>query len=565
MSISVFGIVISDLVAKAVGVTGSILAARGIGKAITHIGERITPYEKTRAYKQTEQSFKHQRELTEIQMAQNRELAETQMRQNREIAMAQIKAQAEIARQQMLQSLEIAHEQMKVQEEIARLNAIEARRTNMMVAEYNAYQSLHTSLLQDAVRNFPLNISPLVMLENNHISTDFLLGGSPFSQQKAAQQVLDNIVFMKPVNVFITPMHVDSRLSHRDNLAAQVYDILYEKVEGMFVNEYSRSGRRPVVFYPTAWKNGVRGGLHAAEEIYYFLKGMPTVVVEPRYDGKQMRLMLSCWGIGYMQDDMIRQEINLGLDWYSAVATTAYTRSQAAMDYYRSINNEIPAVREQMRVCEQNVSLFEQLNLGEAIQKRMKELQENGHSSILDGLGDYTRYFALSSADAEPVAEIAAAAVGVTVAAIADVHHLLASDMVPRLPLILKQYFPGIYDTDIRNHLFKMYSSAYERLIYDFPSFSAERKAELLNVRNQLGLLPDNSSNSELRRVLIDKLQNYNMTVETLRQMDELELFDVLLKHLSKSDTDFVTQLPPFINEEQKDRLERRLIELHSL
>ena len=561
MSITVLGLTFPTLLAKAVGITGSILAARGIGKAITNIGERITPYEKTRAYKQTEQNYRHQQELTETQMTQNRELTEAQIRQNREIAMMQIRAQAEIARQQMLQNLDIAREQMQEQEAIAKFNAIEARRTNMMVAEYNAYQNLHTSLLQDAIRNFPLNISPLVMLENNHISTDFLLGESTFSQQKAAQQVLENIGYTKPVNVFITPMHIDSRLSQRDNLVAQVYDILYEKVEGIFVNEYSRNGQRPVVFYPTAWKNGVRGGLHAAEEIYYFLKGMPTVVVEPRYDGKQMKLMLSCWGIGYMQDEMIRQEINLGLDWYSSVTATAYGRSMAALNYYRTTNSDHPAICEQMRICEQNVNLFEQLKLSEKIQQRMEELQKNGRSSILDEIGDYTRYFALSSADVAPIADIAAASIAVTVAAIADVNHLLANDVDPHLPLIIKQYFPDIYDTDFRVNLDQMYTSAYDRLISEYPSFSAERKAELLNVRKQLGVLADNN---EFRRVMIEKLQSYKIEIDDLRQMSDELLFDTLINNLTKSDTDFVTSIYNMLNVDQKNRIERRLIELNS-
>ena len=43
------------------------------------------------------------------------------------------------------------------------------------------------------------------------------------------------------------------------------------------------------IIYSAAWNKNVKGGLHAADELYYFLKEMPTIVVEPRFDGKNIK------------------------------------------------------------------------------------------------------------------------------------------------------------------------------------------------------------------------------------------------------------------------------------
>ena len=58
---------------------------------------------------------------------------------------------------------------------------------------------------------------------------------------------------------------------------------------------------------------------------------MPTIVVEPRFDGKTIKLMFSCWGIGYSSQLHSRQEIQIPLDLNSMIAVSAYERSKKAI------------------------------------------------------------------------------------------------------------------------------------------------------------------------------------------------------------------------------------------
>lgn len=123
----------------AVKIACGIIAARTVGKGLNAIGERITPFEKSKAYKQAEHSAAKQKEH-------------------------------EMMRESFQERLQ--QDNIHAQERLAIFN----RHSAMLLAEMNAHASLRHTLLQDAIRNFPLNISPLVLLENNNIDISFLLG-----------------------------------------------------------------------------------------------------------------------------------------------------------------------------------------------------------------------------------------------------------------------------------------------------------------------------------------------------------------------------------------------------
>ncbi|WP_195334602.1 hypothetical protein [Bacteroides salyersiae] len=56
---------------------------------------------------------------------------------------------------------------------------------------------------------------------------------------------------------------------------------------------YNRSSNHPVVFFPTAWSDKSNPGMYASETLHFFLKYIPCVVIEPRFDGTTFRLMFS--------------------------------------------------------------------------------------------------------------------------------------------------------------------------------------------------------------------------------------------------------------------------------
>lgn len=113
-----------------------IIVARTVGNGLNAIGERITPFEKSKAYKQAEHSAAKQKEL-------------------------------EMMRESFQERLQ--KDSIHAQERLAIFN----RHSAMLLAEINAHLSLRHALVQDAIRNFPLNISPLVLLENNNIDISF--------------------------------------------------------------------------------------------------------------------------------------------------------------------------------------------------------------------------------------------------------------------------------------------------------------------------------------------------------------------------------------------------------
>ena len=203
-------------------IAGGIIAARVVGKGLDAIGERITPYDKSKAYKQAEHSAAKQKEL-------------------------------ELMRESFQERLQ--RDNIQAQERLAIFN----RHSAMILAEKNAHSALRHTLIQDAIRNFPLNISPLVLLENNNIDVSFLLGESSYGKEESQNLdvIFDGIGKPKPLNVFITPIHVDARVNGKEVIAAQVFDSVYSSLESVFVNEYSRNGERPVIFYSAAWNKNV--------------------------------------------------------------------------------------------------------------------------------------------------------------------------------------------------------------------------------------------------------------------------------------------------------------------
>lgn len=507
-------------------IAGGIITARVVGKGLNAIGERITPYNKSRPYKQAEQTAKNQKEL-------------------------ELMRQAFQERQQQ--------ESIHAQKEITVFN----RNTQMILAEKNAYSTLRHTLIQDAIRNFPLNISPLILLENNNIDISFLLGDVSCSdvESQKIDAILDGVEKIKPVNVFITPMHVDSRVSGKEVVAAQVFDAVYSSLESVFVNEYSRNGDRPIAFYSAAWNKNVKGGLHAADELFYFLKELPTIVVEPRFDGKTIKLMFSCWGIGYSSQIHTRQELQIPLDLNSMLALSAYERSKKALESVVNVNREHKLIKEQCATFEHNVAIFEELKLGSRIEKRLNEIKEFGKSTELDELGDYSRLLYINHSDIVGIADIISATTGMMIAVLSDTHHLLAHDVPPRFPHIYKTYFNDFVDKELLSVFSDMYERTYLKLSQEFPEQESSRLLEKEIVKKLLGTNASSQTDSEntIRDSLTSKCSSLGAEESVMSSWSITELLDYYIEHYD-NDTKFRKSVYPFLSPKQQIALDNKIL-----
>ena len=509
-------------------IAGGILAARTVGQAINAIGERIRPYEKTSQYKQTEQNASNQRELERM-----REAFQERLQQDN----------------------------IDAQERIAIFN----RHSSMILAERNAHATLRHALVQDAIRNFPLNISPLVLLENNNIDISFLLGEKNHKEKSPEElvNIFDGIEKSKPLNVFITPMHVDARVSGKEMIAAQVFDSVYSSLESVFINEYSRNGERPVVFYSAAWNKNVKGGLHAADELYYFLKEMPTIVVEPRFDGKNIKLMFSCWGIGYSSQLHSRQELQMPLDLNCMLAAAVFDRSKKALESLKKVTSDNKLLKEQRAMFEHNVLIFEQLGLEKRIEKRLKEIQEKGASTELDELGDYCKLLYINQTDVLGIADTISATTGMMISALADTHHLLANDVMPRFPYIYKSYFGEFVNAKLLNEFSDMYERTYLRLGQEYPEQEYRRLAEKETMMKLLGTNRKSISenDSAMRESLIQKCKTLNAKSEEVVNWSTSKLLDFYIENLD-NDVQFQKSISPWLSSDQKARFNMKLIKM---
>lgn len=504
-----------------------IIAARTVGKGLNAIGERITPYDKTKAYKQAEHNAARQKEI-------------------------------ELMRESFQEKLQ--QDSIHAQERLAIFN----RHSAMALAEKNAHAALRHTLVQDAIRNFPLNISPLVLLENNNINISFLLGDQKYVdvEPENLDSIFEGLDETKPLNVFITPMHIDARVGGKEVIAAQVFDSVYSSLESVFVNEYSRNGKHPVIFYSAAWNKNVKGGLHAADELYYFLKEMPTIVVEPRFDGKTIKLMFSCWGIGYSFQLHSRQELQIPLDLNSILAASAYDRSKKALESISKVSNDNKLLKEQRAMFEHNVVIFEELGLEERIKKRLNEIAETGKSTELDELGDYCKLLYINQTDVLGIADTISATIGMMVAALSDTHHLLANDVTPRFPYIYKTYFNDYVNPKLLSEFGDMYERTYIKLSQEFPEQEYRRLMEKESMLKLLGTYtsPQSERDSGIRDSLIQKCTTLGADKPAVN-WSITKLLDYYIENVD-NDIQFRKSVLPFMSPEQKARLNVKLLAL---
>lgn len=410
------------------------------------------------------------------------------------------------------------------------------RETNILVSRITAQENLKNTFWQDAIRRFPLNISPLSILENNGINIESLIKGISEKTMTSEQiKYFRNclIADKKPLNIFILPVTMDSRIGGRENIIAQVWDAVYLNVESIFVNEYNCCGNRPVSLYSTAWNQNVKPGLHASEELYFFLRNLPTVVIEPRYDGKRLKILFTCWGIGYTLGQRVRQEFSVDFDCLPIITTNAYNRSKKNIKLIEDmdIKNDTFLMNKKESYLH-NIKMYEDLMIG----KRL----EDGNIAELSTLGDYSKWFALDPYDWGCISDGISNMLGVAIATISDVHHLLSSDVEPILPHIYDKYFSAIFNQLLAQTLDNIYCGAYLKLMNLFPETQSMRALEYLHSVRPLRKFNISTNDTENITFVLDVFMHAEQRKSIKQLFRDLNLS---VRIENKEDRDFLSRL----------------------
>ena len=413
--------------------------------------------------------------------------------EKQEMRRLQFQAQMEAQREKLQMTL--ANMNIRNSQEIAKFQAIAMRETQILVARENAQNMLQDHMVQAALKDFPLNISPLVLLKNRPHSLSSLLRftvGEDCKTEDVCNDVMNYAANPEALNIFVAPVYVDSKIKNRQVLSDQIWDTTYQKLESFFTMHYNRRSDRPVIFYPTAWNNKFNPGMHASETLHFFLKDMPCIVIEPRFDGLNFRLMISAWGLGYASTEHIRTELNFQINIDEILAQSVYDRSKKALAVLSDLSKaDIPETEKrpffiQEAALEKNVKLFEALHLDER--------KATDHMDEIDALGIYNIFKVEPVQDLAQLSDLLSAQIGMTLASLSDIHHLKSTDAEPMLPILMKQYFPVLYkNKEVRELLFSNYHRVLTRL---------KDEAILLMDKQDIKLL------ESFRATQIDRIQN---------------------------------------------------------
>ncbi len=439
----------------------------------------------------------HQEMMQENNMRFQLEVEANRMafQEKQEMRRLQLQVQLEAKREQL--QITLANMNIRSSQEIAKFQAIAMRETQILVARENAQNMLQDHMVQSALKDFPLNISPLVLLKNRpHTLTSLLRFtiGEVCKTEDVCYDVKNYADNPEALNIFVAPVYIDSRIKNRQILSDQIWDTTYQKLESFFTKHYNRRSERPVVFYPTAWNNKFNPGMHASETLHFFLKDMPCIVIEPRFDGRNFRLMISVWGLGYASTEHIRTELNFQINIDDILAQSVYERSKKALTVLDDLckadilETEKQALFIQERTLVKNVKLYEALNL--------EERKIKGRIDEIDALGIYNIFKVEPVQDLAQLSELLSAQIGMTLACLSDIHHLKSTSVDPKLPELLKDSFPNLYaNEEIRDLLFTNYSEVLSQLL--------KEETILLADKEDIKLLEN------FRITQINKIQNY--------------------------------------------------------
>lgn len=440
-----------------------------------------------------QQAFQRQRDAEQRHFQM--EMEANRMAFQERIEMRRLQVQKQLEEQRAKLTIALNEMNIKNSREIARFNAMAMRETQILVARENAQNLLQDRMVQDALKNFPLNISPLVLLKNRPHSLSSLLRFTVASNNKeveecnmadVASDVMNYAENPEALNVFVAPVYVDSKIKNREILSKQIWDTTYQRLESFFTAHYNRRSKRPVIFYPTAWNDKYSPGMHASETLHFFLRDMPCVVLEPRFDGNNFRIMVSSWGLGYTSTEHVRTELNFNINIDAILAYSVYERSKTALGVLNDLAKADIAETEktpffmQQRILERNIKLYESLRIDERIGNKEK-------MNEIDAFGIYNIFKIEPVQDLALLSDALSAQIGMTLASLTDIHHLRSTDTDPIFPELMKEHFPQLYSNE---ELRKLLYKSYERIFIHLRNeenylLSPDERKLLVNIREQ--------------------------------------------------------------------------------
>lgn len=522
-----------------------------------------------------QQAFQRQRDAEQRHFQM--EMEANRMAFQERIEMRRLQVQKQLEEQRAKLTIALNEMNIKNSREIARFNAMAMRETQILVARENAQNLLQDRMVQDALKNFPLNISPLVLLKNRPHSLASLLRFTVASNDKevaecnladVASDVMKYAENPEALNVFVAPVYVDSKIKNREILSRQIWDTTYQRLESFFTAHYNRRSMRPVIFYPTAWNDKYSPGMHASETLHFFLRDMPCVVLEPRFDGNNFRIMVSSWGLGYTSTEHVRTELNFNINIDAILAFSVYQRSKTALGVLNDLakaditETEKTPFFMQQRILERNIKIYESLRIDERIgnEERMKEI---------DAFGIYNIFKIEPVQDLALLSDALSAQIGMTLASLTDIHHLRSTDTDPIFPELMKEHFPQLYNNE---ELRKLLYKSYERIFIHLRNeenylLSPDERKLLVNIREQqiskvrFDLELQNGKNS--KEEIEQQIRKYCRETFDFEDSDFRYVWETCLDEMTAKDKPFFELLLPQIEDETMQRqLKKKLNKL---
>lgn len=502
------------------------LGSIGDGIVVSKLIDYVMPFSKTPQGKLFKAQKEWQNELEEKRMNFQWKIEAQRMR---------FQERMEEKREELQKYLQ--DNQIEASKEIALFQAHAMRQTQMLLAQKHAQDTLQDHLLQNALQTFPLNVSPLVLLKNQSQPLGHLLAFSDsdkeVSRNTTIAQVYREVEAIRDhpdaLNIFVAPTYIDSKIKNRKVLSDQIWDTVYQRIESFFTLNYNRSGDHPVIFYPTAWNDKYNPGMHAAETLHYFLKDLPCVVIEPRFDGTTFRMMFSAWGLGYNSTQHHRTELSFPINIDAVLACSVYERSRKALDAIKEIEETLDSQKlgfgPTATILQRNIDLFQALH----IEERMKEKKMDE----IDALGIYNIFKIEPVQDLKELADFLSVRIGLNLAVLADIHHLRSYDREPILPMklttLLKPYFPNLFNNkSLREELFEEYKKTYDwlrREEFELDVMRGIRDNQIAAIKNQLCLSSSEEMIEDLTKTACSYVKNrFNIETTTLTEAIKLSL-----------------------------------------
>ena len=516
-----------------------------------------------------QQAFQGQRDAEQRHFQMEMEANRMAFQERIEMRRLQVQKQLEEQRAKLIIALNEMN--IKNSREIARFNAMAMRETQILVARENAQNLLQDRMVQDALKNFPLNISPLVLLKNRPHSLASLLRftvDENCNMADVASDVMNYAENPEALNVFVAPVYVDSKIKNREILSRQIWDTTYQRLESFFIAHYNRRSKRPVIFYPTAWNDKYSPGMHASETLHFFLRDMPCVVLEPRFDGNNFRIMVSSWGLGYTSTEHVRTELNFNINIDAILAYSVYERSKTALGVLNDLAKADIAETEktpffmQQRILERNIKFYESLRIDERIGNKEK-------MNEIDAFGIYNIFKIEPVQDLALLSDALSAQIGMTLASLTDIHHLRSTDTDPIFPELMKEHFPQLYSNEeLRKLLYKSYERIFIHLRNEENDLlSPDERKLLVNIRemqiSKVRFELDLYDKNNLKKEIDNFIGNIGKSYFDYESDDIEDVWDVCISDIKEEHTPIFTILLPLIEDDKKQkRIKKKLNQL---